>query len=347
MLALKWFGVGPGDEVIIPSYTYCATALAVYHLGAKPVMVDIIDDFTIDPEKIRKSITTRTKVVIPVDIGGWPAHYNEINNIVKDPVIQGLFNPSSKEQKMLGRILVLSDAAHSIGARYKNMPSGSLADLNVFSFHAVKNVTTAEGGAICINLPYPFISGEVYSIMRLMCLNGQTKDAFTKNELGGWRYDIVLPGYKMNMPDICAAIGLAQIRKYKTKIYPERKKIAARYFKLFSKHEWAQLPAINDGETESSYHIFALRINGISESQRDNIIKEIATYQVAVNVHFIPLPMLSVFKDMGYSILDHPVAFSNYAREISLPIYPQLTNKQVDYIVKSVELSYQTVIRND
>jgi len=347
MLALKWFGIGPGDEVIVPSYTYCATALAVYHLGATPVMVDIIDDLTIDTEKVRKAITTRTKAIIPVDIAGWPAHYNEINRIVMDPTIKSMFIPASKEQELLGRVLVLSDAAHSIGARYNNKFSGSLADLTVLSFHAVKNITTAEGGAICINLPSPFISAEVYSIMRLMCLNGQTKDAFTKNELGGWRYDIVLPGHKMNMPDICAAIGLAQIRKYETIIYPERKRVANRYHELFSKYDWAQVPTIMDGQTESSYHIFALRIKGITESQRDKIILEITAHKVSVNVHYIPLPLLSFFKGQGYNILDHPIALSNYSREISLPIYPQLTDEQVDYIVRTVEISYETVLRND
>jgi dTDP-4-amino-4,6-dideoxygalactose transaminase len=345
MLSLKWFGVGRGDEVIVPSYTYCSTALAVYHLGATPVMVDVLDDLSIDPEKMRKAITSATKAVIPVDIAGWPAHYDEINAIVKEKDIRGLFTPLTNEQKTLGRILVLSDAAHSIGAKYKGRPTGSLTDLTVLSFHAVKNITTAEGGAICINLPGQFASGDVYSIMRLMCLNGQTKDAFTKNELGGWRYDIVLPGFKMNMPDICAALGLAQLRKYKTKIYPRRKSIAERYYKLLSKYEWAQLPDLKHDKTESSYHIFALRINGINESQRDKIINEITAQKVAVNVHFIPLPLLTVFKKMGYSILDHPVAYSNYSREITLPIYPQLTNKQVDYIVKTVELAYKTVMK--
>jgi dTDP-4-amino-4,6-dideoxygalactose transaminase len=345
MLSLKWFGVGRGDEVIVPSYTYCSTALAVYHLGATPVMVDVMDDLNIDPEKMRKAITPLTKAVIPVDIAGWPAHYDEINAIVKEPDIQDLFTPITNEQKTLGRILVLSDAAHSIGAKYKGKPTGSLTDLTVLSFHAVKNITTAEGGAICINLPSQFSSGDVYSIMRLMCLNGQTKDAFTKNELGGWRYDIVLPGFKMNMPDICAALGLAQLRKFKTKIYPRRKRIAELYYKLLSNKEWAQLPDIKHDQTESSYHIFTLRIKGIKESQRDKIIKEITAHKVAVNVHFIPLPLLTVFKNMGYNILDHPVAYSNYSREISLPIYPQLTNKQVDYIVKTVELAYKTVMK--
>jgi dTDP-4-amino-4,6-dideoxygalactose transaminase len=346
-LSLKWFGIGPGDDVIVPSYTYCSTALVVYHLGATPVMVDITDDFNIDPEKVRKAITPRTKAIIPVDIAGWPAHYDEINKIVTDPDILKLFNPASAEQKLLGRILVLSDAAHSIGAVYQGKPSGSLADLTVFSLHAVKNITTAEGGAICINMPPPFVTKDIYKTMRLMCLNGQTKDAYTKNKAGGWRYDIVLPGYKMNMPDICAAIGLAQIKKYRTIILPERRRIAELYYSLLGKFNWAILPPLIKGQTESSYHLFALRIKGATEIQRDKIITEIASHEVAVNVHFIPLPLLSVFRNLGYSIKDHPTAFSNYSAEISLPIYPQLTNEQVDYIVNSVELSYITVMNND
>lgn len=346
IIALKWFGIGHGDEVIVPSYTYSATALAVYHIGAKPIMVDVLDDFTIDPIKLRKAITNRTKAIIPVDIAGWPAHYNEINQVVKEPDIEALFIPSSEEQKKLNRILVISDAAHSIGAIYKNTPTGSLVDLTVFSLHAVKNITTAEGGAICIGLPKSFNHSEVYSKLKLMCLNGQTKDAYSKSEAGGWKYDIVLPGYKMNMPDVCAAIGLGQIRKYKTKILPERKIIAERYNKLLCKYNWAQLPILLDKQTESSYHLYALRIKGISELQRDEMIKFISDHQISVNVHFIPMPMLSFFKALGYSIKDHEVAYDNYSREISLPIYPQLSNDQVNYIVEIVLKAYQNVVEN-
>ena len=344
MIAMKWFGIGTGDEVIVPSYTYCATALAVYHLGAIPIMVDVKDDFTIDPERVLSSITKKTKAIIPVDIAGWPADYDSINAIVKEKSIIKLFTANSPKQLQLGRILVLSDAAHSIGATYKGKPTGSLCDITIFSLHAVKNVTTAEGGAIAINLQKPFNCADLYSQMRLMCLNGQTKDAFAKTKAGGWRYDIVLPGFKMNMPDVCAAIGLAQIKKYKSLLLPERKRVAELYFDLLNKLSWTQLPFLEEDKTESSYHIFPLRIRDINETQRDAIINEITIHQVAVNVHFIPMPLLSLFKEMGYNIEKHPVAYDNYSREISLPIYPQLTNEQVAYIVDIVVSSYNKVM---
>lgn len=344
MLVMKWFGIGPGDEVIVPSYTYCATALAVYHLGAKPIMIDVKLDFTIDPNKIKAAINNKTKAIIPVDIAGWPADYDSINNIVLLPEVIKMFTPNCLQQQQLGHILVLSDAAHSIGAFYKNKPTGSLCDITVFSLHAVKNVTTAEGGAIAINLPKPFKNSEVYAYMRLMCLNGQTKDAFSKTKAGGWHYDIILPGFKMNMPDICAAIGLSQIKKYKSLLLPERKRVAETYWQLLSKYSWAQLPSLRDGDTESSYHLFALRIIGVTENQRNAIIDEITLMQVAVNVHFIPMPLLSAFKEMGYCIEDHPIAYDNYSREISLPIYPQLTEDQIIYITNSVVISYNKII---
>lgn len=346
MLVLKWFGVGEGDEVIVPSYTYCATALAVYHLGAKVVMVDVNDDFTINPEKVREAITPNTKVIIPVDIAGWPAHYDEIHGIVNDPTIQKKFYAKTEEQKLLNRILVLSDAAHSLGAYYNGKPTGSLTDITVFSFHAVKNITTAEGGAICINLGSPFKHEEVFKMMKLMCMNGQTKDAYSKTTGKEWRYDIILSGFKMNMPDVCAAIGLAQIRKYRSILLPRRKFIAHRYQDLFKKFKWAQLPVLHKDNTESSYHLYPLRVHGISEIQRDAIIDEIIAHSVSVNVHFIPMPMLSVFRNMGYKIEDHPEAFNNYSREISLPIYPQLTDDQVDYIVDVFVKAYNSITGN-
>ncbi|MHC1704346.1 MAG: DegT/DnrJ/EryC1/StrS family aminotransferase [Tenuifilaceae bacterium] len=345
MIALKWFGIGPGDEVILPAYTYSATALAVYHIGAKPILVDVKPDFTIDPVKIKKAITTRTKAIIPVDIAGWPADYDEIIKIITEDEIVKKFRPSTKEQKTLDRILILSDAAHSLGATYKNRPIGQTADLTVFSLHAVKNITTAEGGAICIKLPNTFNNEEIYTTMRLMSLNGQTKDAYTKTKAGGWRYDIVLPGFKMNMPDICAAIGLAQIKKYKRLLLPERKRIALDYEIQFKKYSWAELPLIENSGTQTSYHIYPLRIKNISEAQRDLIIENITKNNISVNVHFIPLPMLSFFKTLGYDIKDFPVSFNNYSREISLPIYPQLTSAQVNMIVKTVVDSYNLVVK--
>lgn len=346
ILILKWFGVKEGDEVIIPAYTYSATALAVLHCGATPVMVDVLEDFTVDPENIKAAITERTKIIMPVDIAGLPCDYDPINEMVNLPEIKKLFQPQSENQKKLGRILILSDAAHSVGAFYKNKPTGVVTDITIFSFHAVKNITTAEGGAICINLPAPFDNAEEYKTMRLWTLNGQTKDAFTKSQGGGssWKYDIVFQGLKINMPDICAALGLAQIRKYDHTILAERKRVAERYHAYFIQQEWAQLPIIKDDKRISCYHLYALRMKNITEAQRDAMMISIAEDEVAVNVHFIPMPMLTLFKDLGYNIDDYPVAYDNYSREISLPIYPQLTDEQIDFICESVAKAYQKVI---
>ena len=345
ILVLKWFGVKEGDEVIIPAYTYSATALAVLHCGATPVMVDVNDDFTVNVEKIKAAVTDKTKVIMPVDIAGLPCDYDPINELVNSAEVKSKFNPNSENQKKLGRILVLSDAAHSVGAFYKGNPAAILTDVTIFAFHAVKNITTAEGGAICINLPAPFDNAEEYKIMRLWTLNGQTKDAFTKSQGGGssWKYDIVFQGLKINMPDVCAAVGLAQIRKYDDVIMAERKRVAERYHEFFSKKDWAQLPIIEDEKRRSCYHLYALRINNISEEQRDEMMEHIAADEVSVNVHFIPMPMLTLFKDLGYKIENYPVSYDNYSREISLPIYPQLTNEQIDFICKSIEKAYEKV----
>ena len=326
ILVLKWFGIKEGDEVIVPAYTYSATALAVLHCGAIPLMVDITGDFNIDVKLIEKSITSKTKVIMPVDIAGWPCDYDAINAIVEKGAIKILFNAESEKQRELGRILVVSDAAHSIGARYNGLSAGRLTDITIFSFHAVKNITTAEGGAICINLPKPFDNEDEYKLMKLYTLNGQNKDAFTKSQAGGWKYDILFAGLKVNLPDLSAAVGLAQIRKYDYYLLQERKRVALRYQEFFSKSEFFQLPILKDEKRESCYHLYALRINAISESQRDAIIEEITGTGISVNVHFIPMPMLTVFRNLGYKIENYPEAYNNYSREISLPIYPQLTN---------------------
>jgi dTDP-4-amino-4,6-dideoxygalactose transaminase len=320
MLILKWFGIKEGDEVIIPAYTYSATALAVLHCGATPVMVDVNEDFTINPNKIKEAITSKTKVIMPVDIAGLPCDYDEINKIVNDKEIIAQFNPESINQERLGRILVLSDAAHSVGAFYNNKACGTLADITIFSFHAVKNITTSEGGVICINLPAPFDNEEEYKMMRLWTLNGQTKDAFTKSKAGGWKYDILFAGLKVNMPDLCAALGLAQIRKYTAEILKERKRVAERYHAFFSQKSWAQLPIIEDEKRKSCYHLYALRINNFSEEQRDAMMELIAADEVSVNVHFIPMPMLTLFKNLGYKIENYPVAYDNFSREISVAL---------------------------
>ena len=344
ILILKWFGVKEGDEVIVPSYTYSATALAVLHCGATPIMVDVKEDFTIDETKIASKITPKTKIIMPVDIAGWPCDYEAINELVRKAEIQAVFNPQTEVQEKLGRILVVSDAAHSIGAKINGIETGILTDITIFSFHAVKNITTAEGGVICLNLPEPFNNSEAYAYLRMMTLNGQTKDAFTKSKAGGWRYDIIDLGLKINMPDVCAAIGLAQIRKYDKNLLLERKRVFDSYSREFSKYSWAQLPPQDSERVKSSYHLYALRMKNVSEQQRDAIIDEIAKAGVAVNVHFIPMPMLTLFKDLGYKMVDYPISFDNYSREISLPIYPQLSSEQVDYVIQSVVDSYQKVM---
>jgi dTDP-4-amino-4,6-dideoxygalactose transaminase len=344
MLMLHWYGVKPGDEVIIPSYTYAATALVVLHLGAKPVMVDVGNDFNMDVNQLRTCITSRTKVVIPVDIAGWPCDYKEIYEVVNDPAVKKIFNPDSEKQMMLGRILVLADAAHSLGAVYQDRPIGAVADFTVFSFHAVKNVTTAEGGAVTINLvSEQWPSEKIYKDLKLWTLNGQTKDALSKSQGAGWRYDIVYPGFKMNMPDLCAAIGLAQLRKYHASILKERQRVFVQYSTAFKSHEWAELPPQDNESKKSSYHLFALRIKGISEKERDRMIDLITAQGVSVNVHFQPLPILTLFRQQGYAIADFPKAFDNYSREISLPIYPELDDVKISYIINAVAQAYHEI----
>ena len=347
VLVMKWFGVKNGDEVVIPAYTYSATALAVLHCGATPVMVDITGDLTIDVQSIEAVINSRTKIIMPVDIAGWPCDYDVINALVHKESVINKFVAQSDKQSLLGRILVVSDAAHSIGAIYKGKPAGKLTDLTIFSFHAVKNITTAEGGAICLNLPNSFDNEEEYKLMKYFTLNGQNKDAFTKSQAGGWKYDILFAGLKVNMPDVCAAIGLAQIRKYDSSLLQERERVARLYHAFFSKHEQFELPPLEDENRKSCFHLYALRLKRCTEDQRDLIIEEITQNGVAVNVHFMPMPMLTLFKNMGYKIEDYPVAYDNYSREISLPIYPQLTNEEIDYICDIVLTSFKKIVFND
>ena len=332
ILMLRWLGLEPGDEVIVPAYTYSATALAVLWAGGKPIMVDSQEDFNIS-----------VKAIIPVDIAGFPCDYKSIMDLVNSDEIKAKFHPTSEVQEKLKRILVLSDSAHSIGAHYGDKRTGSETDLAIFSLHAVKNVTTAEGGAICLNLPKPFDNDELYKELRLRTLNCQTKDAFTKTKAGGWKYDIIGQGMKINMADVNAAIGLAQIREYEN-LLRERKRVFNIYTKAFADCEWAITPPSVSGIKESSYHIYALRIKGITEEQRDAIIQEISKDEVAVNVHFIPMPMLTLFKGLGYDIKNYPNAYNNYAHEISLPIYPQLSEEKVLFVAQTVIKAYKNII---
>jgi dTDP-4-amino-4,6-dideoxygalactose transaminase len=346
MLILKWLGIGEGDEVIIPAYTFAATALAVLHVGAKPVMVDVLPDFTIDPEKIKEAITPFTKIILSVDIGGWPCDYDAIKEVINSNEVKNKFNPANEIQKQFGRPILIADCAHSLGAIYAGKPIAQAPDIAVFSLHAVKNITTAEGGVITLGLPEPFDNEEIYHWMKLNSLNGQTKDAFSKNQIGQWKYDIVSLGMKINMPDVCAAIGLSQLRKYKSLLMPERQRIMQHYVDFFSKKEWAIIPSIKDEQRVSSCHLFLLRIKNLSEEQRDKLIQKLAEKGASTNVHFIPLPMLTLFKGMGYKIEDFPRAHKNYINEITLPLYPQLTTEQCAYIEEQIEKAYYE-LKND
>ncbi|TYB76230.1 DegT/DnrJ/EryC1/StrS family aminotransferase [Bizionia myxarmorum] len=342
MLALKWYGIGPGDEVIVPAYTYSATALAVMHVGATPVMVDVNSDFNISVAAIEKAITHKTKAIMPVDIAGWPCDYDEIQELVENK--KSLFKAESEKQTVLNRIITIADAAHAIGAKYKNRYVGLTADITVFSFHAVKNITTAEGGAVSLNLPEPFNNQEEYNYMRCFALNGQTKDAFTKSKAGGWKYDIIYPGMKINMPDVLAAIGVAQMPEYFSHILAKRETIYNYYQDYFKTKSWAIIPPCKNANKLSSCHLYALRIKDITEEQRDAIIDKISSEGVAVNVHFQPLPLLTLFKNMGYKIEDYPMAYDNFKSEISLPIYPQLTEHELEYIVNTVENAVESCL---
>lgn len=336
-VALRWFGVQEGDEVIVPAYTYCATANVIVHCGATPVMVDVnADDFDVSVEKIQQAITSKTKVVMPVDLGGMPCDYDAIFDAVQSAETQALFSPRTEEQKKLGRILVLSDSAHSIGAEYKGRKAGSLADISVFSFHAVKNLTTAEGGAIMLNLPEPFDNEELYRYLCTFTLHGQNKDALAKTKKGAWRYDVIVSGYKGNMTDILASIGLVELQRYEKDTLVYRRHIFDRYEEAFKKYEWVERPVYKTVDRKSSYHVYCLRIKGITEAQRDDMIQCIFDEDVAVNVHYQPLPLLTAFKGKGYRMEDYPVAYDNYCREISLPVWYGLNDELVDEVIKAV-----------
>jgi dTDP-4-amino-4,6-dideoxygalactose transaminase len=350
-LMLRWFGVREGDEVIIPAYTYSATANVVIHCGARPVFVDVENSFNIDVHEIEKAITNKTKVIMPVDFGGMPCDYDRIHSLVSKESIKKIFSPTTDEQKRLGRILVLSDAAHSLGATCNGKKTGSLADASVFSFHAVKNLTTAEGGAIAFNLPSPFDNEEIYQQLCIKSLHGQDKDALAKTKKGNWRYDIVEPGYKCNMTDILASIGLVELERYESDTLKKRKFICDQYSKEFAKHEWASVPEFeiaNSGNGNiSSYHLYPLRIKNISEAQRDEIIRKIFDYDVSVNVHFIPVPMMSYYKSLGYNIEDYPNTYRLYSSEISLPVFYDLTENQLNQIIEAVVKSvHETINQN-
>lgn len=339
MLMLRWFGVGPGDQVIIPAYTYAATALCALNLGAEVVMVDVLDDFTIDPDLLAGAVTDRTKAIIPVDIGGLPAHYDRIMDVARTAATG--FQPAGDRQRTLGRPLVVTDAAHSIGATYRGVQNGRQADVTVFSLHSVKNVTTGEGGAICLNLPEPFDNDAELKTLRALALNGQTKSAFEKNQTGAWRYDIVGQGLKVNLPDLGAAVGLAQLRKYPDQLLPDRKRMFRRYLDGFAGKPWAILPSMGDADRESSCHLFLLRVDGADETARDRIIDRISAAGVGVNVHYPPMASLTLFRQLGYRAEDYPVTLGLYRNEITLPLYNGLTDEQLDEVIRVVSAAVE------
>jgi dTDP-4-amino-4,6-dideoxygalactose transaminase len=348
-LVLRWYGVGPGDEVIVPAYTYCATANIIMHVGAKPILVDVLDDFTMDPEAVRKVLTNRTKAIIPVDIGGLPANIKAIMRVAEEGC--NLFTPKvnlrvagSNPQMRLGRALVLADAAHSFGANVGGEKVGAQADITGFSFHAVKNLTTAEGGALTLNLPEPFDHEELYRYFNTMSLHGQSKDALAKTQPGAWRYDVAFPGWKCNMTDIQAAIGLVELDRFDHETTPRRKAICERYSAAFAGDDRFIVPSFNVGDRQSCYHLYMLRIPNASEEQRDAIITAIAEQEVSVNVHFIPLPKLSFYESQGYRMVDYPNTFKLYSTEISLPVYYDLTDAQVDAVIAAVKAAVQKVL---
>ena len=332
-LMLKWYGVGPGDEVIVPAYTYCATANVVLHCGATPIMADIKSDFTIDIEKL--NIGSKTKAIIPVDLGGLPCDYDELISLLNSKETKDIFESNNDIQKELGRPMLLADAAHSIGAVYRGRQIGNWADATCFSFHAVKNLTTAEGGAVCLNLPSGFNNETIYNDLRIKSLHGQTKDALAKTKLGGWEYDIIEAGFKFNMPDVLAAIGLVEIDRYEETLL-KRKEIFDIYTDKLSNHDWAILPDYFNEIKTSSFHLYLLRISGFDENKRNMLIEKMSHKGIATNVHYKPLPLLSLYKNLGYKIEDYPMSFLYYRQEVTLPVYYDLTKEDALRVVDSL-----------
>ncbi len=331
-LTLRVLGIGEGDEVIVPAYTYTASCSVICHVGATPVMVDVApDSFEMDYERMSEAITEKTKAVIPVDIAGIICDYDKVFAAVESK--KALFKPSNDIQKKIGRIAVVSDCAHGFGAERGGKNAGEIADFTCFSFHAVKNLTTAEGGAVTWNPLLQLDNEELYRAFQVYSLHGQTKSALSKNQLGSWEYDIVGAFYKCNMTDIMAAIGLAQLGRYRTML-SRRQEMIEKYNNAFSKLN-VRLLNHKDGEHTSSGHLYLVRVNGIGVEKRNEIIRKMAEAGIACNVHYKPLPMLTAYKNMGFDIKAYPNAYALYENEITLPLYTRLTDEQVDYIIEN------------
>lgn len=329
-MALHVLGVKAGDEVITSVYTYTASASVICHVGATPVLVDTQRDcLEMDYDKLEAAITEKTKAIIPVDLGGIPCDYDRIYEIVERK--RHLFRPESEVQKALGRVAVMADTAHSFGAMRKGTPAGSLADFSSFSFHAVKNLTTAEGGALTWRTIEGIDSEDIYKKLQLLSLHGQSKDAFAKAQVGAWEYDILGPWYKCNMTDVAAALGLVQMQRYEGMLQ-RRREIIGRYDAAFRPLGVKTLNHYDETHT-SSGHLYLTRVPNITPEQRNEIITRMAQRGVACNVHYKPLAMLTAYKNMGFDIADFPNAYAMFANEVSLPLHTNLTDEQVDYVI--------------
>lgn len=334
-IALRLLGIGEGDEIIVPAYTYTATAEVVCHVGARLIFIDSQpDSLEMDYDAVEKAITPKTKVIIPVDLGGVPCDYDRIFSIVEKE--KELFTPSNDIQSKFGRIIVCADTAHAFGSSWHGKPIGSVADFSSFSFHAVKNFTTAEGGALTWKHRDDIDGDELYKTAQLLSLHGQSKDALSKNQLGSWEYDIVGPWYKCNMTDIHAAIGLAQMVRYPA-LLKRRREIIEKYDRAFKPLGVHTLSHFTN-EHISSGHLYITRIfkkNGepVSDGERREIIIKMAERGIVTNVHYKPLPMMTAYKNLGFDIKDYPNAYAQYANEITLPLFSRLTDEEVDYII--------------
>ena len=329
---LRVLGIGPGDEVITSSYTYTASASPIYHVGAKIVLVDTEkDSIEMDYEALKKKITKKTKAIIAVDIAGIVCDYDKIYEIVEEK--KDKFEAKNDIQRLYNRVIVIADGAHAIGAQRNGLMAGNIADFTTFSFHAVKNLTTAEGGAATWKKRKGLNSEKLYKQYQLLSLHGQSKDAFNKTQLGNWEYDVVAPYYKCNMTDIMAAIGLAQINRY-DKLVNRRHEIIEKYNKAF-KNLPVKVLNHSDSSHRSSGHLYLIRVEGITLEQRNDLIIKMAEKGVATNVHYKPLPLLSAYKNLGFDIKNYPNSYNNYINEITLPLYSKLTNKEVNYIIES------------
>lgn len=330
-MALHILGIGEGDEVITTAYTYTASASVVCHVGAKLVLVDTKPgSFEIDYDAVEAAITDKTKAIIPVDLGGVPCDYDRLLDIVERK--KNLFKPSNKIQEAMGRVSINADTAHAFGAKSKGRMVGTLGDFNAFSFHAVKNLTTAEGGALTWKTIPGIDDAEIYHLLQLLSLHGQSKDALAKTKLGAWEYDIVGTWYKCNMTDIVAAVGLKQLERY-PEMLARRKEIIERYDAAFKPLGIISMPHYTE-EYQSSGHLYLTRVPGITPDQRNEIITKMAELGVATNVHYKPLPMHTAYKKLGFDIKDFPNAYAQFENEITLPLHTCLTDEQVGYVIE-------------